>query len=531
MTSPVLWTLIAIQIVLGLFDIVYHHEMTERLAWRVSQRRELKLHGARNLAYAALFLVLGLFELHGVWATVVIAVLATEVVITLVDFVEEDLSRKLPASERVTHALLAINYGAILALLVPVLVGWANQRTAIVPVWYGIGSVLAPLASVGVIVFGLRDFSAARRAQRLVLGSAAELVRALPGRQCVLITGGTGFIGCRLIEALASAGHEVIVLARDPAKAAMLRPPFRLVTRLDQIAPATVIDTVINFAGEPVANGLWTRTKRRRILASRLRMTRDVVRLIARLERRPAVMISGSSIGWYGTWGDESLTEFDGGKRGFGHRVCEAWECAARKAEQFGVRVVRLRIGLVLGTEGGMLGNLLAPFEFGLGGPIGSGEQWMSWIERDDLIRLIAYAIANRQLTGAVNATAPTPVRNATFARELGRALHRPALVRVPAFLLEGLLGDLARELLLGGKRVLPSKADDSGFKFRHETLASALSAILGGTPAKGSSMELDTPPDRRARERRARSASPMVSAVPAAARAMAGFLTRPRKL
>ena len=225
-----------------------------------------------------LFLTLGLFELHGFWAMLVIAVLAAEVVITLIDFVEEDVSRKLPASERVTHTLLAINYGAILALARP---GAASagprEPTAIVPVWYGIGSVLAPLAAVGVIVFGLRDFFAARRAQRLVLGPAAELVRALPGRQHVLVTGATGFIGRRLVEALASAGHEVTVLARDPAKAATLRPPFRLVTSLDQIASDTAIDTVINFAGEPIANGLWTRRKRRRILASRLRMTRAVV--------------------------------------------------------------------------------------------------------------------------------------------------------------------------------------------------------------------------------------------------------------
>jgi uncharacterized protein (TIGR01777 family) len=505
MTSPVLWTLIAVQLALGLFDIVYHHEMTERLAWRGSQHRELKFHGARNLAYALLFLLLGLLELHGFWAMLVIAVLAAEVVITITDFVEEDRSRKLPASERVTHALLAINYGAILALLVPVLVGWAMQPTAIAPVWYGIGSVLAPLAAMGVIVFGLRDFFAARRTQRLVLASAAELVGALPGRQCLLITGATGFIGRRLTEALASTGHDVIVLAREPAKAAMLRPPFRLVTHLDQVANGTVIDAVINFAGEPVANGLWTRTKRRRILASRLRMTRDVVRLIARLERRPAVMISGSSIGWYGTWGDESLTEFDGGKRGFGHRVCEAWECAARKAEAFGVRVVRLRIGLVLGTEGGILANLLAPFEFGLGGPMGSGEQWMSWIERDDLVRLIAHIIANPTMTGAVNGTAPMPVKNATFARELARALHRPALVRLPASLLRLLLGDLARELLLGGQRVLPDKADGSGFKFRHETLASALAAILGAAPAKAIRRPIESAPERHARERRAR--------------------------
>jgi uncharacterized protein (TIGR01777 family) len=482
--------LIAVQLALGLFDIIYHHEMIERLAWRVSQRRELKLHGARNLAYAALFLALGLFQLKGLWAMLVIAVLAAELVITLADFVEEDLSRKLPASERVTHTLLAINYGAILTLLVPVLVGWASQQTAIVPVWYGIGSALAPLAAAGVIVFGLRDFFAARRVQRLARGDAAELVRALPDRQCVLITGATGFIGERLTAALASAGHEVIVLARDPAKAASLRPPFRLVTRLDQIPADATIDSVINFAGEPVANGLWTRRKRRRILASRLRMTREVVHLIARLQRRPAVMISGSAIGWYGTWGDESLTEFDGGKRSFGHRVCEAWECAAREAEKFGVRVVRLRIGLVLGIEAGMLSNLLAPFEFGLGGPIGSGQQWMSWIERDDLIRLIAHIIANPRISGAVNGTAPAPVRNADFAQALGRALHRPARLRMPASVLHWLAGDLADELLLRGQRVLPDKAQASGFKFRHETLPGALSAILGDTAAQAHGAE-----------------------------------------
>src|SRR5262249_28964716 len=181
MTSPLLWTLIVVQLALGLFDIVYHHEMMERLAWRTSQRRELKLHGARNLAYAVLFLGLGLFEFKGVWAMLVIAVLAAEISIPLIDFVDEDLSRKLPASERVTHTLLAINYGAILTLLVPVLVGWASQRTAIAPVWYGIGSVLAPLGAAGVIVFGLRDFFAARRAQRLLSGNAAGMGRGPTG--------------------------------------------------------------------------------------------------------------------------------------------------------------------------------------------------------------------------------------------------------------------------------------------------------------------------------------------------------------
>jgi uncharacterized protein (TIGR01777 family) len=495
-TSPVLWSLVAVQLALGLFDIVYHHEMTERIAWRRQQRRELRLHGARNLAYAALFLILGLLEPRGLWAMLVIAVLAAEVIITLVDFVEEDVSRKLPASERVTHTLLAINYGAILALLVPVLLGWSRQPAALVPVWYGLGSVLALLAAAGVIVLGLRDVFAAHRVERLAPAPAAELVRALSGRQRVLVTGATGFIGRRLVEALTAAGHEVIVLARDPAKASTLRPPFRLVTRLDQIANDTTIDTIINLAGEPIANGLWTRAKRRKILSSRLRMTQGVVRLIGRLERRPALLISGSAIGWYGLWRDESLTEFDGGKRCFSHRLCEAWEQAAKKAQGQGTRVVRLRIGLVLGTDGGMLANLLVPFEFGLGGPIGSGAQWMSWIERDDLIRLIAHIVADPQFTGPVNATAPEPVTNSTFAQELARALHRPALLRLPAFVLHRLLGGLADELLLGGQRVLPDKADAAGFKFRHETLRSALSAMLGqASQTRSSSEPVAAPP------------------------------------
>src|SRR2546421_5886854 len=174
MSSPLLWTLIAVQLALGLFDIVYHHEIMERLAWRVSQRRELKLHGARNLAYAVLFLALGLFELKGVWAMLVIAVLAAEIIITLIDFVEEDLSRKLPASERVTHTLLALNYGAILVFLGPVLGGWAMRPTALVPASYGLWSAIAAAAACGVALFGLRDLAAAARVQRLSPGGAGD---------------------------------------------------------------------------------------------------------------------------------------------------------------------------------------------------------------------------------------------------------------------------------------------------------------------------------------------------------------------
>jgi uncharacterized protein len=186
---------------------------------------------------------------------------------------------------------------------------------------------------------------------------------------------------------------------------------------------------------------------------------------------------------------------------------------------------VRLRLGIVLGTDGGMLGNLLTPFALGLGGPLGSGEQWMSWIERDDLVRLIAHVIADPRYTGAVNATAPAPVRNAAFAAELARALHRPARLRMPAVLLHRLAGGLADELLLGGQRVLPDKADAHGFKFRHETLPSALAAMLGAARLK----EPEAPPAVQRAERVPRSSSLQIGrGMPAIARAMAVFLTRP---
>ena len=487
MTSLTLWLLVALQILMGAFDTLFHHELAERLAWRPSQRRELRLHGIRNLIYALLFLTLGWTEPHGLWAMLVIAILAAEVAITLMDFVEEDMSRKLPASERINHTLLALNYGAILVLLVPVLMAWARTATALVPVSYGAWSALASVAAAGVALFGLRDLAAAARLQRLAAGAAlakaGDLMTALPADQTVLVTGATGFIGSRLVEALAAAGHRVIVLTRDPHKAMRLPPPFRLVTTLDQIPGDTPVDAIVNLAGEPIAGGLWTAARRRRILASRLRVTRGIVRLIARLERKPAALVSASAIGWYGLWQDEALTEFDGGKSCFTHRVCAAWERAAKAAERDGVRTVRLRIGPVLGTEGGMLARLLTPFEFGLGGRIGHGRQWMSWIERDDLVRLIAHVIATPSLTGPVNATAPTPVDNRTFTRELARALRRPALIPIPAPLLRGLAGDLADELLIGGQRVLPDKAEQSGFKFRHPTLRQALAAMLGSRP------------------------------------------------
>jgi uncharacterized protein (TIGR01777 family) len=476
--TPLLWTLIAIQIAMGVFDTFYHHELTERLAWRPSQRYELQLHAVRNLLYAFLFLVLGWLEVHGIFAMLIVAVLVIEIIITLMDFVEEDMSRKLPASERINHTLLAINYGAILVLLLPVLIGWAMQPTGIVTAYTGLLSIVAAASAAGAALCGLRDFAASKRLARMTCAPARDLVEKLPPRQTVLVTGATGFIGSRLVAGLTGAGHQVIALVRNPAKAE-LSLPITLITSLDQLPADSRIDAIVNLAGEPIGNGLWTEAKRRAILESRINMTGDVVKLIARLERKPAVLVSGSAIGWYGLWQDQVLTESAKSHACFSHELCDAWENAARPAAEHGVRVVYLRIGLVIGTDGGFITRMLTPFEFGLGGPLGSGKQWMSWIERDDLVRLIAHVMARPDLAGPINATAPIPVTNTKFTEELGRRLNRPAVFRVPAALLRRVGGDFANELLLGGQRVLPNKALSNGFVFRHETLRSAFEAIL----------------------------------------------------
>ena len=484
MNSDLLWTLIGVQILFGGFDTLFHHEFTERLAWRASQRHELQLHALRNCIYAVLFVTLGWLEVRGIWAMLVLALLAVEIVITLMDFVEEDMSRKLPASERITHTLLAINYGAVLVIAIPVLLDWSRLPTAIIAASYGWWSMMAMAAAVGVAIFGLRDALASQRCLRLETRPAGRLMATLPPRQTVLVTGATGFIGRRVVEALVADGHTVIALVRSPNPDTLLKRPLTLITALEQIAADTRIDAIINLAGEPIANALWTKAKRARIIASRLDTTNAIVALITRLDHKTRVLVSGSAIGWYGLSEIETLDERSGGRDCFSREICVSWEAAARKAEVLGVRVVCLRIGLVLGTEGGMLTRMLTPFEFGLGGRFGAGGQWMSWIERDDLVRLIAHVMANEEINGPLNGTAPEPVTNAVFVQALGHALRRPTVMPAPAAILALIGGDLAGELLLGGQKVMPAAALASGFTFDHPTLPGALDAILGNATA-----------------------------------------------
>jgi len=480
MTNPLFVTLLLLQIAMGGFDTLYHHELTQRLAWRPGQATELRLHGVRNLIYALLFLALGWTEPHGIAALVLIAALAIETGITLWDFVEEDRVRALPASERVTHTLLTLNYGVLLALLIPVLTGWATLPSTILFQGHGLVSLLLTIAALGVTASGIRDLFAAVRNERLVDSPAAELATALPGRQAVLVTGGTGFIGTRLVAALVAAGHDVTVFARDPKHALSLTTPVRIVTDLAALPNDFPCDIAINLAGEPIAAGRWTPARRCRIIESRLRVTRALGALFDRLDRRPKVLVSGSAIGFYGIEEQDVIDETVGRGQGFAADVCEAWEAAARRAAGTETRLVLLRTGIVLGSSGGMLGGLLPVFELGMGGPIGDGRQMTSWIHRDDLVRMIVTAAADPEIEGPLNATAPSPVSNRAFARAIGHALRRPAILPLPAQPLRLLLGELADELMLGGQKVLPVKAVFHGFRFRYPRIDDAIGAIVG---------------------------------------------------
>lgn len=294
----------------------------------------------------------------------------------------------------------------------------------------------------------------------------------------LLLTGGTGFLGTPLRRRLAQHGHELLVLTRSPA-AHPDEPGVRFLPLADawRDAPAG-IEGVINLAGEPIAAQRWSASQKARIRGSRVETTHHLVDAIAAMPRKPAVLVNASAVGYYGPRGDEALTESEGPGRGFLAETCQAWEAEARRAEPHGVRVVRLRIGLVLGRGGGALAKMIPPFRAFVGGPLGSGRQWVSWVHRDDVIGLVEHALAHAELAGAVNATAPQPVRMAAFCRELGRVLSRPSWAPAPAPVLRLLLGEMA-EMLVTGQRVVPQEALRTGYPFQFPSLAEALSECL----------------------------------------------------
>lgn len=295
----------------------------------------------------------------------------------------------------------------------------------------------------------------------------------------ILITGGTGFVGRHLIETLANQ-HEFVVLTRDPERAAKLLPgTVSLVKSLTEVAHFDTLDAIINLAGEPIADKRWTALQRKRICDSRWDITRELVARIRQCTSPPAVFISGSAIGYYGRQGQHAVTEqHHQVHHEFTHQVCYKWEQIALEASEYS-RVCLLRTGVVLAKGEGALAKMTLPFKLGLGGKMGDGKQYFSWIHIDDMVRGIIFLLENDSCEGPFNMTAPEPVTNKVFTATLAARLHRPAWFRVPAFVLKTAMGDAA-DMLLTGQRVLPAKLSDNGFTFRFATLPSALAHEFG---------------------------------------------------
>jgi uncharacterized protein len=298
----------------------------------------------------------------------------------------------------------------------------------------------------------------------------------------VLVTGASGLIGSALSDALLARGDAVVGLTRDPSRARRGRPGIEWHSwePLLERPPAEAfggVEGVVNLVGEKI-NQRWTEEAKRKIMESRRTATRNLVAAIAGLERKPRVLVNQSAVGYYGDRGEQIVDESVGPGSSFDSEVVREWEQAAREA-QAGMRLAILRSGQVLDPRGGMLGELLTPFKLGIGGPLAGGAQYVAWIHRDDEIGLLLWALGNESVSGVLNATAPNPATNRDFSKALGRALNRPAVMPVPGFVLDLKFGGEFGKVLRGGQRVVPARAQELGYEFKHPQLDEALRDLL----------------------------------------------------
>jgi uncharacterized protein (TIGR01777 family) len=301
------------------------------------------------------------------------------------------------------------------------------------------------------------------------------------GEMRIVIAGGTGFLGRPLTAALLRDGHQLVVLTRGSASAPAGARAVSWTPNGESGPWAAAIegaDAVINLAGESISKR-WTAAQKQRIVESRVQATRSLAAAITGATQAPALLISGSAVGYYGPHGDERITENTPAGSDFLAEVCRHWEDEAQRAVSARTRVVCIRTGLVLERDGGALAQMLPPFWFGAGGPVGSGRQFWPWIHREDWIALVQWIATTAAVNGAVNVTAPEPVTSQQFARALGRAMHRPAFMPAPAFALRLLLGEMADGLLLSGQNAVPDKAQRAGFTFRYPQIDAALASLF----------------------------------------------------
>lgn len=295
----------------------------------------------------------------------------------------------------------------------------------------------------------------------------------------ILITGGTGFIGRKLVAHL-KVNNEVVVLSRQGSRAyTLLGHDIKVLDNLDRLDDLNDVDAVINLAGEPIAAGRWSESRKQLLCDSRWLLTEQLVDLIKLSSTPPKVLINASAIGWYGRQGTETLDEqYRSPNDEFTHQLCQQWETLAQEAQSRQTRVCIVRIGLVLGMDGGALPKMLPPYRLGLGGPMGSGSQMMSWIHVQDLVRAMLFLLEHEECNGIFNGTAPHPVSNREFSQTLATTLHRPHLFFVPAPLLQLVMGEAA-DLLLTGQKVIPARLQQAGFHFSYPELPSALTNLL----------------------------------------------------
>lgn len=340
-----------------------------------------------------------------------------------------------------------------------------------------------PASAISELALGTsveRELDRMFRFRHLRLARDLELHSRYGGdRLRVAVTGASGFLGTLLTSFLTTGGHDVVRLVRRKARAddEVMWDPDRGTVDTEALG---AVDAVVHLAGESISGGRWSRDKKRAIMESRVRGTQTLVRALGGMSSRPSVLVSASAIGIYGNRRDEVLDVSSKTGQGFLPDVCRAWEGETRALRGKGVRVVNLRLGLVLSPAGGALGTMILPFKMGVGGRLGSGRQYVSWIDADDAVGMIMHAIRTPDLEGPINGTAPHPVTNATFTTTLGRVLGRPTLVPVPKFAVRTMFGEMGERLLLEGQRVLPRKVLDSGFRFQCEALEDSLRYQLG---------------------------------------------------
>ncbi len=296
----------------------------------------------------------------------------------------------------------------------------------------------------------------------------------------VLVTGASGLVGSALVPFLTTGGHRVTRLVRSQPRPSVAEMQWDPAAGIQDLTSLEGMDAVVHLAGENIASGRWTVARKARIRDSRVTGTRTLCEALARLSQPPKVLVSASAIGYYGDRGAEALWENSAFGTGFLPEVCRVWEEATQPAVQTGIRVVLLRIGIVLSPTGGALAKLLLPFKLGLGGILGSGKQYMSWIALDDVVGAVNHALVTDTLRGPVNAVAPFPVTNGEFTRTLGRVLGRPTVFPVPAFAARLAFGEMADELLLASTRVEPKRLLATQYTFRCPELDGALRHVLG---------------------------------------------------